>query len=304
MDDHDHGRSTRNTNNPIIDRLLILSCFMAAILGVLTIAYYTVFQWRRNPNYNPSSNTQSIAKSKKNPKAPHTWRISRSKNVTCCVCLNSITSSSQALIHYCTFCGIAAHISCSSSAHKDCKCVSMIGFEKYVTHQWAFRHTRVVADDQPHEAWFCSFCEEACDDGSPVWCCLWCQRMVHVDDCHDGSMCDDDDECDLGLFSRLIVSPLCVKEMMHLNMAGGFLSSIIASSVCESIIKHGNEAKAFEDDDGDDESRILRTKQKYELIGLPPYARPLLVFINKKSGGKHGDSLRLRFNVLLNPVQV
>jgi len=53
-----------------------------------------------------------------------------------------------------------------------------------------------------------------------------------------------------------------------------------------------------------DESQILRMKQRYELIDLPPDARPLLVFINKKSGAQHGDSLRLRLNILLNPVQV
>ncbi|KAJ0548565.1 putative diacylglycerol kinase (ATP) [Helianthus annuus] len=45
-------------------------------------------------------------------------------------------------------------------------------------------------------------------------------------------------------------------------------------------------------------------KQKYELTDLGPDARPLLVFINKKSGAQRGDSLRLRMNILLNPVQV
>lgn len=53
-----------------------------------------------------------------------------------------------------------------------------------------------------------------------------------------------------------------------------------------------------------DESQILQLKQKYELIDLPPDARPLLVFINKKSGAQRGDSLRQRLNLLLNPVQV
>ena len=53
-----------------------------------------------------------------------------------------------------------------------------------------------------------------------------------------------------------------------------------------------------------DESQVLRMKQVYELIDLPPDARPLLVFINKKSGAQRGDSLRLRLNLLLNPVQV
>ncbi|KAI5316995.1 hypothetical protein L3X38_036702 [Prunus dulcis] len=44
--------------------------------------------------------------------------------------------------------------------------------------------------------------------------------------------------------------------------------------------------------------------KKYKLVDLPHDARPLLVFINAKSGGQHGASLRRRLNMLLNPVQV
>jgi diacylglycerol kinase (ATP) len=45
-------------------------------------------------------------------------------------------------------------------------------------------------------------------------------------------------------------------------------------------------------------------KRKYELVDLPQDSRPLLVFINGKSGGRNGPSLRRRLNMLLNPVQV
>ncbi|RZC75223.1 hypothetical protein C5167_050702 [Papaver somniferum] len=53
-----------------------------------------------------------------------------------------------------------------------------------------------------------------------------------------------------------------------------------------------------------DGSQVLGVKQNYELIDLPPDTRPLLVFINKKSGAQRGDTLRQRLNILLNPVQV
>ncbi|KAL5723087.1 diacylglycerol kinase (ATP) [Ranunculus cassubicifolius] len=53
-----------------------------------------------------------------------------------------------------------------------------------------------------------------------------------------------------------------------------------------------------------DEAHSLAAKQRYELINLPADIRPLLVFINKKSGAQRGDSLKLRLNILLNPVQV
>ncbi|XP_031093924.1 diacylglycerol kinase 2 [Ipomoea triloba] len=44
--------------------------------------------------------------------------------------------------------------------------------------------------------------------------------------------------------------------------------------------------------------------KKYALVDLPQDARPLLVFINKKSGAQNGTSLRRRLNMLLNPVQI
>ncbi|OIW19654.1 hypothetical protein TanjilG_18464 [Lupinus angustifolius] len=374
-----------NNKNPT-DRLFIISCFIAAAVGILTIAY-TAFQWRRNINL---SWMKAVARSQKNPKArhkvpvaPHTWvleSVSRAKNLNCCVCFKSMSPqtlgpivASDSFIHRCGICGAVAHLSCSSSAHKDCKCISMIGYE-HVMHQWAVRWTDVA--DQSDETTVCSYCEEPCGgtflSGSPIWSCLWCQRLVHVD-CHSAMSNETGDICDLGTFKRLILSPLYVKELNR-NLPG-FLSSItyganeIASTVRASIknqskkYKHGNEPSVDsgntesageiptestgdshqtvnghheveeknivitnkEDrhhDDVDnnmdrkpslgrnssinqrDESHMFGVRQKYELIDLPPDARPLLVFINKKSGAQRGDSLRLRLNILLNPVQV
>ncbi|CAI8610109.1 unnamed protein product [Vicia faba] len=379
---------TWSTKNPT-DRIFIISCLVAALVGILTI-FYTAFQWRRNINL---SWMKAIARSKKNPKAkhkvpvaPHTWdleSVSRAKNSNCCVCFKSISPSqtlgpivaSDSFIHRCGICGAVAHLSCSSSAHKDCKCVSMIGFE-HVLHQWAVRWTDVA--DQPDEPTFCSYCEETCGgtflSGSPIWYCLWCQRLVHVD-CHGSMSNETGDICDLGPFKRLILSPLHVKEFNR-NLPGSFLSSIthganeIASSVRASIrsqskkykpgsetqVESGNSESTGEistestadshqianghhiieekdsvasneevqqqnsevDNKMDrkpsfrrnssinqrEDSQVSGVKQNYELTGLPPDARPLLVFINKKSGAQRGDSLRLRLNILLNPVQV
>uniref|UniRef100_A0A5B7AS88 Diacylglycerol kinase n=1 Tax=Davidia involucrata TaxID=16924 RepID=A0A5B7AS88_DAVIN len=381
----------KNPSEMAESRLFIISCFIAGLIGVLTIAY-TAFQWRRNINL---SWMKAIARSKKNPKsrnkvpvAPHTWileSVSRGKSLNCCVCLKSMSPSqalgpmvaSDSFIHRCSLCGAAVHLSCSSSAHKDCKSVSMIGYE-HVMHQWAVRWTEVT--DQLDETSFCSYCEEPCSGsflgGSPIWCCLWCQRLVHVD-CHGSLSNETGDICDLGPSKRLILSPLFVKVLSRTSSVG-FLSSIthganeIASSVRASIrsqskkYKQGNEASADtgnsssigdmstestadthqtvngshrmgetcngstnmggpdQNRDGDaakkldskpsfkrsssinqkEESQMVGIKQRYELIDLPPDARPLLVFINKKSGAQRGDSLRQRLNILLNPVQV
>ncbi|XP_052179919.1 diacylglycerol kinase 1 isoform X2 [Diospyros lotus] len=386
---------SKNQSDMAESRVFIISCLLAGLIGILTIAY-TAFQWRRNINL---SWMKAIARSKKNPKArnkvpgaPHTWileSVSRGKSLNCCVCLKSVSPSqslgpvvaSDTFIHCCSICGVAAHRSCSSNAHKDCKCVSMVGYD-HVIHQWAVRWTEVT--DQSDETSFCTYCEESCSGsflrGSPIWCCLWCQRLVHVD-CHGSLSNETGDICDLGTFRRLILSPRFVKELPY-SSSGGLLSSIthganeIASSMRATIRsqskkqkqkqKQGAEASFDTGDssnfgdistestadthqiingsqrkgdssksntsidngdrqpDGDtvkkldskrslkrsssigqkDESQIAGLKQRYELTDLPPEARPLLVFINKKSGAQRGDSLRIRLNMLLNPVQV
>ncbi|KAJ8772953.1 hypothetical protein K2173_028130 [Erythroxylum novogranatense] len=374
-----------NTINPTDSHLFILSCVLAALVGILTIVY-TAFQWRRNINL---SWMKAVARSKKNPKArnkvpvaSHTWElesVSRGKNLTCCVCLKSMSPSqtlgpmvaSDSFVHRCGICCAAAHLSCSSNAQKDCKCVSMIGYE-HVMHQWVVCWTEIT--DQLDETTTCCYCEEPCGgtflSGSPIWCCLWCQRLVHVD-CHGNMSCETGDICDLGPFRRLILSPLYVKEL-NSSSQGGFLSSIthganeIASSVRASIrsqnkkYKHGSETSIdtgnsgstcdmsidstadnhalmngshgaeegcngtvslgspLHDNDADkmdskpsfkrsesmNQKNELGMKQRYEIIDLPSESRPLLVFINKKSGAQRGGSLRKRLNFLLNPVQI
>ena len=78
-----------NRKNPA-DHLFINSCFIATLVGIITIAY-TAFQWRRNVN---RSWVKAIARSKKNPMtghkvplAPHTWvleSVYRGKILNCC----------------------------------------------------------------------------------------------------------------------------------------------------------------------------------------------------------------------------
>ena len=133
-------------------------------------------------------------------------------------------------------------------AQKDCKCVSMRGYE-HVIHQWVVQWIEIT--DQLDKTSFCSYCGEPCSGsllgGSPIQCCMWCQRLVHVD-CHGSMSIETSDTCDLGSFRRLILSPLFVKEVNQTS-SGGFLSSItheaneIASSMHTSIRNQGNKYK-------------------------------------------------------------
>ncbi|KAG0465819.1 hypothetical protein HPP92_019983 [Vanilla planifolia] len=371
-------------------QILIVAGLSASLIGILTFAY-AMFLWRRSISL---SWMKAIARSKKNqktkhkaPAAAHTWSMepaSRAKGFNCCVCLDSLSPpqslgqmmASDYLVCRCDVCGATAHHNCSSSAHKDCKCVTLFGY-KHVTHQWAVQWEEVA--DRSEEIPSCSYCEEPCSGsflgGSLIWCCMWCQRLVH-EDCHANFTNETGDKCDLGPFKRLILSPLHVKD---LNRSGGILSSLthganeFASNIRGHIrskskkYKHNppstpdssknsnlvdlsteatvdshqtsrvsNENGEYFDEKSDGgnlhqanenghketmKQNFLRsssfnqngdygvqglegTKLKYELIDLPPDARPLLVFINKKSGAQRTDSLKLRLRFLLNPVQV
>ena len=322
-------------------RIFFLAIFLAFLLGICTVIY-TISQWRQNINMNWM---KAIASSKRNrklhhkaPTAAHIWikeLNSHGKRSTCCVCLETVSPDYS--IHSCDICGSVIHKSCSPDAHEDCKCVSMEG-SKHVIHQWAVPWTEIT--DNPDNIPTCSYCDEPCGgsfpDGTPIWCCLWCQRLVHVD-CHVSMVNETGDICDLGPFKRLILSPLFVKDLSKAG-AGGFLTSItlganeLASTVRGRIRNRSRSSKknskeACSDSASSSESRsdarhdaenskngkvVIKSTvekddahtHKYELIDLPSGARPLLVFINKKSGGQQGDSLRRRFNVLLNPVQV
>ncbi|ONK76385.1 uncharacterized protein A4U43_C03F27130 [Asparagus officinalis] len=368
---------------------LVLAALVAGFIGILSFLYY-LFQRRRDISL---SWMKTIARTKKKrktkhkaPAASHVWKSesgSRSKGLHCCVCLESVSSSqnlgqmiaSDYSIHQCDVCGTAAHFTCSSNANKDCKCISMIGYE-HVVHQWAVRWTEMA--DLSEETSCCSYCEEPCDvyflGGPPNWFCMWCQRLVHVD-CHASMAKETGDICDLGQFKRLILSPLYVKDLRG-SGTGGILSSIthganeLASTVrghmrsrskrfkqgvdspadsanSGSTVDSSTESKAdtlqspkgsyengvqcngtrgsmdLHQNSGNDskvervagpkrtesfqqrgESHSLGIKLSYELIDLPPDSRPLLVFINKKSGAQRGDSLKQRLHMLLNPIQV
>ncbi|CAL2250328.1 unnamed protein product [Prunus armeniaca] len=98
----------------------------------------------------------------------------------------------------------ATHLSCSSSAHKDCKCVS-----KHVMQQWAVCWNEVTY--QPDETSVCSY-----------------YMGLFLVDPQYGAAC--------GVKDWSIQNPLHVKELSQTS-AGGFLSSISLRGPMNSIFK-------------------------------------------------------------------
>ncbi|KAK4567162.1 hypothetical protein RGQ29_003121 [Quercus rubra] len=206
-------------------------------------------------------------------------------------------------------------------------------------------------DDNPEMSAFCFYCDEPCGvpflDASPTWHCLWCQRLIHVK-CHSKMTKEYGDVCDLGPLRRIILSPLCVKEVIEENTEGGVLSSIVRrrnhrskhgnvrsvklqdASVTDIAVgkvlngltglkrsggdfnidlkKSGNAVSVKGTHNGSIQRKngtaTCRQIKRYQLVDLPQDARPLLVFINARSGGQHGPTLQRRLNMQLNPVQI
>ncbi|XP_062211585.1 diacylglycerol kinase 1-like isoform X2 [Phragmites australis] len=356
----------------------VVACFTVSLVGLWTFLYFFSL-WRRKISISwmkmiARSKRRNIERNHKVPTSEHVWStesLFRAKGLRCCVCLESISPAqplgqmmmSENLVHRCNVCGAAAHIICSSNS-QDCKCVSMFG-SKHVIHQWTVVWTDRA--DQSEEGQYCCYCEEPCSEsflGSPpIYCCMWCQRLVHVD-CQSAMATETGDICDLGLFKRLILSPLFIRTM---SKSGGILSSIthganeFASTVrghlrsrskkqkhpnrlpsdstlgdsnddssSDTTLNFNQRAKDLkatgvspqrsaesEHDSSESDCRELISEPRrfsndetggakltYALSHMPADARPLLVFINKRSGAQRGDSLKHRLHFLLNPVQV
>ncbi|KAJ6887569.1 diacylglycerol kinase 1 [Populus alba x Populus x berolinensis] len=300
-----------NNKNPTESHLFIISCFLAALAGILTIAY-TAFQWRRNINL---SWMKAIARSKKNPKArhkvplaPHTWvleSVSRGKNLTCCVCLNSLSPSqtlgpmvsSDSFVHHCSICGAAAHLHCSSSAHKDCK----------GAHSGRLILSPLYVKELNTSGGFLSSITHGANEiASSVRASIRSQSKKYkhvnemtVDTGNSGSTCDMSTESTADTHPALNGSHALDEGCNgSLNVGSPRHDGGIDKLELKTSFRRSGSINQK------DESQMLRMNQRYEITDLPPDARPLLVFINKKSGAQRGDSLRQRLNFLLNPVQV
>ncbi|KAL0921057.1 hypothetical protein M5K25_008088 [Dendrobium thyrsiflorum] len=300
------------------------------------------------------------------PNSYHTWTeddCGIGKPSACCVCLSSLVSpqggglktTDNAQVQRCSICGVAAHFHCSQFAVEDCKCIAQAG-SSHLMHHWSERW--VDLDENSETSSFCYYCDEACGipffgaSPTPVWGCLWCQILIHVD-CHAKFVKETGNICDLGPLRRLVLSPLSVKEVDDGKTSVGMLKAlkegIIATSVrgpirkqrnrikngnnCSSLynvpfgkLKHcSNNGKAnesflswifdgvyFQKKNNDstslrysyNKSNQITERRNYEVINLPQDSRPLLVFINARSGAQYGHSLRRRLNMLLNPAQI
>jgi diacylglycerol kinase (ATP) len=232
------------------------------------------------------------------PTSPHSWVKSRLLSdhiTTCTVCLTSLVSpqsgnsksASCVPFQICSVCGVLAHSRCARFATKDCKCVAQAGAPNLI-HHWSEKWFDLTDTGDTNSS--CCYCHEVCEMSflgtSPIWRCLWCQRFVHVQ-CHAKLLHEVGNICDFGQYHRIILSPLSVKEISEGEADGGL------------SVKRWHRRNKRKNN-----CSVNVERKKYEIVSLCSDARPLLVFINAKSGAQNGPSLRRKLNMLLNPIQV
>ncbi|XP_010546297.1 PREDICTED: diacylglycerol kinase 2 isoform X2 [Tarenaya hassleriana] len=351
--------------------LFILGWLVTGSFGLLAVVY-TFLKWQRRTSLNcvkaAAREKKKVWKRLRVPFSHHIWTDDYGygqQPSTCCICLSSLVpcqnvSNKAALsipVHRCFVCGVAAHFYCSGNAAKDCKCATQAG-SSHVRHHWSERWVNM--DDNADMSAFCFYCDEPCGipfiEASPMWHCLWCQRLIHVK-CHMVMSKESGDVCDLGSLRRAILSPLYVKAKEENEVVGvlnsienklssiqgqmrrkryrgkngdgqAFSGKLLENSASNPIVdglvvkKHRKKRsmecfgkvsdisistmKCMQNGlcQKKGKSKGFNLMKKFTLADLPSDARPLLVFINAKSGGQLGPFLHWRLNMLLNPVQV
>ncbi|KAJ6289117.1 hypothetical protein OIU76_025004 [Salix suchowensis] len=224
------------------------------------------------------------------------------------------------LVHRCVVCGAAAHFYCSEFAVKDCKCIAQAG-SCHVRHHWSERWFNM--DETPEMNAFCSYCDEPC--GGPL------RRSILSPLC----VKEVDGGNNLSLITGEIIASNARRQMRSKQRSRGkqgnirsvngklqeattanksldfVLNGFAGLRRCRSetnihCLKKNGRIKGTLNGlmHNKGETAICQQVKKYALVDLAQDARPLLVFINSKSGGQLGPYLRRTLNMLLNPVQV
>lgn len=221
----------------------------------------------------------------------HLWTECEAREHLCYVCGESRTSS-KGPRQRCMACKITAHVRCMSSAD----------LEKIPPCRPTFRMRDDAASDRSRHHWVnqrkptgrCTACTKAFQQkfllasggGKEIVAvgCSWCKQMYHHS-CFQQQLIDA--PCSLGEFASLIVPPSWLVKLPPSGKEDG-------SPTTDSPGKNRRRRKSRREKD---HSFTVQPRRA-------PNKKPLLVFVNPKSGGNQGAKLLPKFLWLLNPRQV
>uniref|UniRef100_T1JHM2 Diacylglycerol kinase n=1 Tax=Strigamia maritima TaxID=126957 RepID=T1JHM2_STRMM len=224
----------------------------------------------------------------------HLWVSTSASGDFCYV--NEVECSKQGPRLKCAACKITAHTGCLSYVTEKFYCKPTfrdVGVRQYREHT-IIHHHWVHRRNQKGKCKRCSksFQSKLFSNKDIVaLSCSWCKAAYHnKESCF--SMQTMEEQCTLGIHSNIIVPPSWI---VKLPRKGSFKSSLRKSPKKRSSSKRKSKKEASDKE----HQRFFAIKP------IPtPNAKPVIVFINPKSGGNQGSKLMQKFQWLLNPRQV
>ncbi|XP_050058574.1 eye-specific diacylglycerol kinase-like isoform X3 [Aphis gossypii] len=221
----------------------------------------------------------------------HLWSVT-SHNVDFCY-IGESECSKHGVRLKCSGCRIIVHSECLSNLPEAAKCKSSFkddGVRQYrehktVKHHWMHRRTQKDKCSQCGKA-FQSVLSFSSKEIIALTC-SWCKLSVH-----NKTACFNDtkmnEPCSLGKHSNIIVPPSWI---VKLPRKGNFKSSI------RSPKKRSSKKKTKDKPDKEDKLFVIKPIPTVNV-------KPVIIFINPKSGGNQGVKLLQKFQWHLNPRQV
>lgn len=206
----------------------------------------------------------------------------------------------------CAACRVMAHACCTSNLNFDCKpSFRDVGVRQYreqasTHHHWVHRRS---------EKGKCANCSKAFQSKLSfsskeivAVSCSWCKSAYHNKEaCFNVEKIGEN--CELGAHKTIIVPPSWI---VKLPRKGSFKSSLRKSPRDKkSGSVSGNSGASSRKKSRDREKDDKDHGNLWVVKPIPsPNIRPVIVFINPKSGGNQGAKLLQKFQWLLNPRQV
>ncbi|XP_034942348.1 diacylglycerol kinase zeta isoform X2 [Chelonus insularis] len=205
----------------------------------------------------------------------------------------------------CAACHVVAHVVCAPELAFNCKPTFRdVGVRQYREQSSTHHHHWVHRRSQKGK---CANCAKAFQSKLSfsskeivAVSCSWCKSAYHnKESCFNVQKVEED--CELGTHNTIIVPPSWI---IKLPRKGDFKSSLRKSprkkkGASQRKSKDTLEPEANKSDKADDKEKLWVVKSVPSLT-----IKPVIVFINPKSGGNQGAKLLQKFQWLLNPRQV